>query len=236
MHLLPVDDIDFLPAGFHDRRRRKRARGRLWVVAAVLAGAAALGVAGSRVRHARIEAERDRLKPQAQAVADLSRQLSELRTRIDHAGLQADLRARLRLRSSTTRLLAAVAAPLPKHTALTELTLGRDRTPDAPTSPQTDAEKAALPPARRDLDRLTVEADKRRQTLTIRGITADDATVSEYLAALGRSALFDDVRLLFTDRHDHHGHDLRAFAVQLRVRPAAAPPNPSVAAIEGAAR
>lgn len=220
MYLPAVDEIDFLPAGFHDRRRQRRARGWRWGFAAAFVGLAGLGLAGNRLQHARLEAARDQLAPQARAVADLDRQTAELHTRIESLGLKADLRARLRLRPATTRLLAAVTAPLPEHATLTDLHLVEEVSPDgaaaAPPAPQASGQPP-LPPVKQDLDRLTT-ASGRRLMLTLRGVAPDDAAVSDYLAGLGRSGLFDQIRLLFTDRHDHHGHDLRSFSVELRVR------------------
>jgi Tfp pilus assembly protein PilN len=230
MYLPAVDEIDFLPAGFHDRQRQRRARGWRWGFAAAFVGLAGLGLAGNRLQHARLEAARDQLAPQARAVADLDRQTAELHARIQSLGLRADLRALLRLRPAATRLLAAVAAPLPAHTTLTDLHFGEEVSPEAaaPTPPAPD--QPPVPPLKQDLDRLTA-ASARHSLLTLKGVAPDDAAVSDYLAGLGRSGLFNHVRLLFTDRHDHQGHELRSFSVELQVRrlarlpasPAAAP-------------
>lgn len=227
MQFHPVDEIDFLPAGFHDRKRRHRTRGWRWAVAAAFVGLGGLGLAGNRIHHARLKAEHDRLAPQAAAVADLDRQSTEIRARIDSVGLKADLRARLRLRPATTRLLAAVTAPLPAHTTLTELHLTEGRPAAAAPSPAAPADQPVPPPIRRDLDRLDAEHG-RTLVLTLRGIAPDDDAVSDYLSGLGRTELFDEVRLLFTDRHELHGHELRTFSAELRVRSASS--SPAVAA------
>lgn len=235
MYLPAVDDIDFLPAGFHDRQRQRRARGWRWGFAAAFVGLAGLGLAGNYLQHARLQAHRDRLAPQAQAVADLDRQTADLRNRIESLGLKADLRARLRLQPATTRLLAAVAAPLPPHVTLTDLHFGEEVAAEiVPASSQAAqaSDQPPQPPVRQDLDRLAVASD-RRSVLTVRGLAPDDAAVSDYLAGIGRAGLFDRVRLLFTDRHDYHGHELRAFSVELRVRrlvpPSSHAPAPAIA-------
>jgi len=224
MHFPAVDEIDFLPSGFHDRKRRHRARGWRWGVAVVFVALGGLGLAGNRIQHARLRAGHGLLAPQAAAVADLDRQSTELRGRIESIGLKADLRARLRLRPATTRLLAAVTGPLPSHVTLTELHVSEGLTPAAAPPAQPAPDQPLPPPVRRDLDRLDGESG-RPVLVSVRGVAPDDAAVSDYLAGLGRSGLFDEVRLLFTDHHDHLGHGLRAFSAELRVRPAAPPPS-----------
>ena len=217
MNLPAVDEIDFLPAGYHARQLRSRARGWRWALVAAFVGLAGLGLAGNRLQRARLETVRDRLAPQAAAVADLNRQATELRTRIDAFDLRADVRARLRLRPSTTRLLAAATASLPAHTSLSELRVTESGREEAPAPAQPAADAPLPPPARRDLDRLSPGGGS-GIVVTLRGLAPDDAAVSEFLARLGRSGLFEGVRLVFTDHHDHQGHDLRSFSVELRVR------------------
>lgn len=217
MNLPAVDEIDFLPAGYHARQLRSRARGWRWALAAAFAGLAGLGLAGNHLQRARLATVRDRLAPQAGAVADLDRQSAELRTRIDALDLRADVRARLRLRPATTRLLAAATAALPAHTSLTELRVTEAEAAEAPAPPQPAADAPPPPPARLDLDRLASGGGP-ETVVTLRGLAPDDAAVSEFLARLGRSGLCQGIRLVFTDHHDHGGHDLRSFSIELRVR------------------
>jgi Tfp pilus assembly protein PilN len=217
MHFTDVDDIDFLPADVHVRRLRRRARRWRWSVVGAFVVLILLGLVGNRVQHARLAAERDRLQPQVDAVAALDLRLAAFRSEIDALGMRADVRARLRLRAATTRLLSAVTSPLPDDVSLTELRV-TDSGAATSAPPLPPEQQNALPPERRDLDRMNLEAQAVRRVVTVRGLATDDATVSDYLDALRRTGSFDEVRLLFTDRHEVRGNELRSFSVELRVR------------------
>ncbi len=233
MSYTSVTAIDFLPADFHVGRQRRRARRGRWGVVAAFLLLTGLGLVGNRIQYAQLKAESDRLKPQAASVADLEKSLAELQQEIDHAGLHADLRSRLRLRPASTRLMAAVTQPLPEGVALLELQV-RDEQPTGgiPATQSPRGEKASKPPVQSDLDRL--RADQTRQIVTVRGFAPDDGTISHYLNGLRQAGVYDEVRLLFTDRYEYRGHELRTFSVRLRVRrpvsPEAAGPLPATGA------
>ena len=219
MNLIPVAEIDFLPADFRVRQLKRRARNWRLSVAAAFLVLTALGLAGNYVQRNRLRAECDRLRPHAAAVGDLERELARIRMEIEQTLLQSHLRSHLKLRPATTRLLAAATTPLPRGIAISEFHIRIDL-PVEPASPSSGAQskQPGLSPQRQDLERILAEANRRRTVLTVRGIAPDDAAVSGYLADLRRVGVFDDVRLLVTDRYDHHGFELRSFAVELRVR------------------
>jgi hypothetical protein len=221
---IEVDEIDFLPADVHVRRVRQHARRWRWAVAAAFVVLTLVGLAGNRVQHARLASARDRLKPQANAVAALDVQMAALRQEIELLGLQADLRGALRLQPATTVLVAAVTTALPDRVALTELRVTDDRSAAASLPPVPPEKASATPPARLDLERLGAERRVARRIVTVRGLAPDDAAVSDYLEALRHSGPFTDVRLLFTDRHERRGNELRSFSLELRVRDPGSPP------------
>ena len=205
-----VPAIDFLPASYRARRRRNRTGRWHGTVAVAVAGLIAAGLAGNRLQHARLVATRDHVRPQAEAVEAVERQIAAGRERTAALTARADLRAALRLRPATTRLLAAVTAPLPPDAALTEFRF-------------TSAEvAAAAPPAAGTPapgpDPAAVAAGP-LLSIHLRGVAWDDATVSDYLAGLTRAGLFESVRLEYVDRHESDGGDLRGFAVLLTLRP-----------------
>ena len=218
MPAVAVTTVDFLPADFRAERRRRRVRRGRGLIATAFLLLLLLGLAGNHVQRARLRADLDRLRPQAANVADLRKSLGQLTQKIQQLDVQADVRSRLRFRPAPTRLLASVTSAMPDRLTLQELEIREERpvaTYTAPTRKGRD-DKTEKPPEQVDLERLL--ADQTRQILTLRGFAPDDATVSQYLVNLRETRTFDDVTLLFTDRHDRDGAEVRAFSVQVRVR------------------
>ena len=236
MNLPAVAEIDFLPADFHARRLQRRSRNWRRGVAAAFLLLMGLGLLGNQIQRARLISESERLRPQAEAVGDLERELAAVHAQIETIGLQARLRSRLHLTPATTRLLAAATAPMPADLAMTEFHVGSDQPPDSGAlSLPGAARDEAGPPVRRDLDRLVGGSQLRRLLVTVRGVARNDAVVSDYLARLRDVGLFDEVRLLVTDRYEFHGYEMRSFAVQLRVRPPLSADRTTTAALQTAA-
>ena len=232
MRFTDVDEIDFLPADVHVRRALVRARKWRWGIAAAFVALTVVGLVGNRLQHARLTAARDALKPRVDAVASIDAQVAAVRSEIELAGLQADLRASLRLRAATTRLIAAATRPLPAHVSVTELRIADQGLAVSPRPALADQQKAG-PPERRDLERLASEAQSLRRVVTVRGLAPDDAAVSDYLDGLRTMGPFEEVRLLFTDRHQIGSNELRSFAAELRARNAIRPSAVRVASRRG---
>lgn len=220
MTSFPVTTIDFLPADFHAKRRRRSVHRGRWMTAAAFLVLTLLGFAGNHLQHARLQADLGRLKPQASGVANLRASLDQLTQQITLLELQADVRSRLRHRPAPTRLLASITTAIPEELTLHELEIRYEQpvgtVPSANRNAKEDDE--AKRPEQLDLERLI--ANESRQVLTVRGFAPNDAIVSEYLVRLRQTGTFDDVALLFTDRFDREGTELRTFSVRLRVRPA----------------
>ena len=214
--LPPVPDIDFLPAGYRQKRVRRRAGRWRGLVAVGFLALIGVGLLGNRVHHAQLTAEHDQLSPQAQAVRAADTQLAALRERAATLSAQADLMARLQLRAATTSLLAAVTAPLPADFALTNLRISEE--PPKLTTPATlPATTPTGPPEQRDLEQLGVLGAE-RTALHLEGEAPDPGAIDGYLARLEADGLFDEVRLLATERRDRNDLEMWVFEVQLIVR------------------
>jgi Tfp pilus assembly protein PilN len=215
-----VTTVDFLPADFHAQRRRRRVRRGRWVIAGAFLLLMLVGFAGNQVQRLRLRSELERLEPQAAGVAELRQSLTQLTQEIQLLDMRADVRSRLRFRPASPRLLECATTAIPDGVILHELEMREERpvaTYSAPNRKSND-EKQEQPLEQLDLERLL--ADRSRQVLTIHGFAPTDAAVSEYLVELRRTGSFEDVTLLFTDRHEQDGIELRTFSVRVRVRAA----------------
>lgn len=221
-----IPSIDFLPIEY--RQARKLRQKRLWQrgVAVALVVLLALGVVGQRQRRATLVANRDRLRDQSAKMLTQLGAPDALRRQIQTSELRANLVSRLRVRPAPTRLLAAVANSRPPSVSLTSLRLtteplhsrrSNSETPAIASVPAPDANRQK-PPEVKDLDQLRTQDEKQGLFLLLDGLAADDVSVSQYLARLEQTGLFDDLHLIYTDRYRHGDTDLRRFAIRVQVR------------------
>lgn len=218
-------EIDFLPASYHqaqERRRIKMWRGTIVGIALLLS---LLGSAQQYYRHLELAATRDTLEQQ---VLDSFAQLQggdAKRRQIDNLEAQANLVTLLRLRVAPTRLLSATVECLPEFVSLIEFRVERGRTSTASSkrsrtgrpkaAGSADEEKSA---AQLDLEQLLSERSQTTLCVTLTGIAPDDLSVSHYLAALEATGLFDSVQPLYTDETEYRELPMRVFSVRLTVR------------------
>ncbi|MEX1097429.1 MAG: hypothetical protein WED34_15390 [Planctomycetales bacterium] len=216
-------DIDFLPASFHQHRQRRQKAAWRRALLGVFLTLIVLGtVRQHQVRTARATA-RDDLRRQAAALVERLESREALQARIDRLDLRANLVAQLRLRIAPTRLLAGVSAVRPEFVSLREFRMTREQLTSAAASAPPSAAAAGssapvVPAEQQDLDRLARQANESAVFVHLAGIAPDDVTLSRYLIALEETGLFDEVKLLYTDEHRHGDHWLRSFRLRLRVR------------------
>ena len=216
-----IQHIDFLPAGYRNKRSKRRTmRWRQLVLVAFLAIVVAGGLRQRRVRIG-LEANRDNLKSQAVRISGQLENADALRHEIQRLDRRADLLTFLRLRTPPTRVLAAVANCLPKFVSLTEYGTRYETSQqqNKPIRKTIDpAAAASIPAVEQDLERLQREWNNRSLIVTVKGIARDDILISQFVARLQRNEAFDDVRWLYTDQKPYAGHTMRGFEIRLRVR------------------
>ena len=218
-----VDDINFLPAGYHhSRHRRKKQAWRRGAFVAVLL----LIFAGSAKQwHARraLEATRDELRRRA---ADSLAQLGPaeaLNARIARLDSQTTLLVRLQTRVPPTRLLADVTRSLPEFVSLTQFRVHREGAAPLGGLPAalragTQPAPEATAPAEKDLDELQRLDEQSHLVVSLLGIAPDDVAISHFLAAMQETGTFAEVQLQYTDETTFREYRLRSFSIRLVVR------------------
>ncbi len=218
-------EIDFLPASFHQGRERRKIK--LWR-SAILGIALALSMLGGAQQYyhnRELAATRTNLE---QHVLDSFAQLQGAdvkRRRIESLEAQANLVTQLRLCVPPTRLLSAVTDCLPEYVSLTEFRVERNRI-SATSSKRTrteqpqssDAAAEHKSAAELDLEQLLRDRSQTALSVSLTGVAPDDQSVSGYLAALKQTGLFDDIQPLYTDESEFRELPLRRFSVRLSVR------------------
>lgn len=213
--------IDFLPKSYHDRRQRRHRslwrQGMLSIVALLVVA----GVWGQKQRLKRLDQDRIQLLAQAQAMQSQTSEAAALRREIEQLDARANVRALVRLRVPATRILAAVTESLPAFVALAELRTAWE--PDQPPAQRSTKGAAAASaggsrPAASELELLRQELVQNRLTVSLVGTAPDDVAIAAFLTALGRSSVFEEVRLVYAVEEHERGYSRRRFDIKLRVR------------------
>ncbi len=221
-----MQDIDFLPAQYRQRRiSRRRQSWRL----IVLCGTGALVLllfAGQRYRLAVLQSELAAIGPQYELVSLQNEQLVQLQSQLSKARSTAELVTYLNHPWPRTRILEELLAPLPDEVTFTRVEITRQKASGPTRRQQTrgereaeETENAALPPATRDLVQLRSETEDAPLLVTLAGTTGDSAALHRYLGALERSDMFTRVELSAMESAEVDSSETLRFSAELTVRP-----------------
>jgi hypothetical protein len=234
-----LPEIDFLPKSYRQVQATRRRTAWRSTVAITFLSLALLGTfAQYRIRKS-LEASRDQLKSHAEQMTAKLERDDVLYKRIRDLDAEANLLTRLRVRVAASKILADVTGTLPQFVSLTEFRFNVETT--GPRTPEKPARSKGTQPAAPvltshalDLSRLDELDSRSVHAVSLRGVAPDDASVSDYLAALRETGSFEDVHLLFTERQVIHDQELRSFGVRLKVRkPRVEVETPSATASKG---
>lgn len=220
-----MNEIDFLPIEYRQKRGQQRAQPWRIAVLAGLALLVAIVAFAQQRRLARLDAQLAEVVPQYQAAVAGNEELKRLTGRIDAVRAEAELFTYLRHRWPTTQILDAILAPLPDEITFEQLEIRRENSPGPSAGERTshadrEAESrrlASLPAAAQDLEQLRSQSDGGKTMVTICGLTTDSAVLHRYLGELSRQSLFAKAEL-DTIESDPITAKLR-FRLSLVVRP-----------------
>jgi hypothetical protein len=190
-----VRSIDFLPAGYR-QRRANRIRNRLRVAVIGMLAACLAGLHG---------AQRTWLAVERSASAETTKRLAEAeQTRARHQLLMEQSRESaehlelivfLNHPWPTTRILHSLATRVPSTLSFSELRMARDAHP----TPSANAETAAPAPSgasSADLQHLRTAYDKSLVKITLRGQTESRGDLYNYVAKLESDSIVEHPRLV----------------------------------------
>ena len=121
-------------------RKQQRRNRKIWRRGVLAVFQALIGVATFRQHRSpyELEANRDRLRGNTAEMTSKLNGAEDLCRKIDHLDAQADLISHLGLRTTNTRILAAVTNSLPKFVMLIELRSYHDKIAASRTSNETN--------------------------------------------------------------------------------------------------
>ncbi len=221
-----VPQIDFLPATYHQQRRRKHTT--LWrrMMVSFFLALAMLGTWQQRKLQRKLETRRDELKSQAEGLEQLLPLDSELEQRFRDLDVQTQLLTQLSVRVPTTRVLAALTNALPEFVSLnecqTEIGVVEGLAPTnmriPPPSTASRANQSPASPFETDLAELRLANDRSALLVTLHGLAPDDFAISRYLVRLRESTLFERSTLVYSGQHRVRDESLRCFQLRLQVK------------------
>ncbi len=217
-----LQEIDFLPASYHQKRQRQKKSVWRRAVLIVVVGIVVAGSLRQRQVVVNLERRRDSLVMQTELIASQIEDAAPLKQQIERLETRANLRANLQTRISSNRLLAAITNELPEFVSISSYRVLRetDRSISKRKRRKKDdsEEQSEEQPAAIDLRMLSENRQTSKWVVTVNGIAPDDVAISQYLDRLSRSDLFEQVTPLFTDEYRFRDHRLRHFGVRLTVR------------------
>ncbi|MDH3716565.1 MAG: PilN domain-containing protein [Planctomycetota bacterium] len=192
-----VQQIDFLPAHYHEEYARRRTQASRILVICIFAAAlptASLYQYRLRLSVDRQLAEIDQHHSESQADA---LRLARLNGKLSEENAMAQLAVFLKHPWPHTQILAAIIEPLPESMSLDEVIIHRDKTATkGPATEKGTGKKAAttMLPAAEDLQTLKKQAEG-RLVVRLTGLSVDSRQLHDYLSSLGRHQLFTQVEL-----------------------------------------
>jgi hypothetical protein len=223
-----VQQIDFLPAHYHEEYARRRTQASRILVICIFAAAlptASLYQYRLRLSVDRQLAEIDQHHSESQAEA---LRLARLNRRLAEENAVAELAVFLKHPWPHTQILAAIIEPLPESMSLDEVIIRREKTAtNGPAIQGPATEQAAgkiavttMLPAAQDLQMLKKQAED-RLVVQLTGLTVDSRQLHYYLSSLGRHQLFSQVELDSMESEPSRGgqKSIARFEAHLVVQP-----------------
>ncbi|MCC9604551.1 hypothetical protein LOC68_27460 [Blastopirellula sp. JC732] len=212
-----MQDIDFLPKKFRDRRNRRRANVYRWVGAAgigVLLAVAALLQLG--IQH-QLKAHRNRLEAQYLAAVAKRDQLVTLQSKLTEHRNEAQLYAALRSHWPATQLLVCITAPTPESLSFRELKMYQEIASVARRrEEEEEANATAKAPTLRDFEFFRSERKARTAKIDVDGDVMEVSELYEYLVKLNDHPLIQRA-IIESVEPVAHGDDSGRSEFQLQV-------------------
>ncbi len=223
-----MNDIDFLPIEYRQRREQRQSQPWQIVAAAAIVGLVVAAAAAQHFHRHTIEKELAAITPVHEAAVKLQIRLGETRKRLDEAKSKAELYTYLRHPWPRTQILATLVESLPKEITLEQVQVSRQPPVAAaavevrkPVDKNAEAQRLkSLAPADRDLLKLRGSIDPMRTVVVLTGAVAESSVLHRYLGDLDARELFEKAELdCLTGAENGHGVKSLEFRAVLTVQP-----------------
>lgn len=201
-------NVDFLPERIRSGRARKR---RLILQGYVLVATVAILVCAGYFNHRRVVSTSERLQQLQGRSVHMNQQLTQLaklQEGLSGLLLKQQIDNSLGSRVNATDVLGELGRILPENMSLTDLCLEAQDI-SMPFQPATGGTAASVRPVggMATNSKQTVK----RVRLLITGLSSDNVSVANFIAALSASPLFEDVNMGYSRNVELHGRSAKQF-------------------------
>lgn len=228
-----MQDIDFLPVEYFQRRVRRQARPWRIAVVTLCAALAAGAAAAQYFQQQRLQSEMHALIPAYQLAAAQDQQIAQMQTRLKNQQHTAELLAYLQHPWPRTQILRALLEDLPGQVVFEQLRIWRERLPTQPSaevrlpSAERREDLSRVPPAERDLRSLREQYDSSQVHVKITGVTSDSTALHRWVSSLGKHRLFARAELTSIETAGQDNPQLMRFSAVALVAPGYGEPGSS---------
>lgn len=207
-----MHDTSFLPEEYTDRRLQRRTNAINLALFIVVLGAVVAAFLVTDQQRSEIKRLDAQVTQQFEEAAKRLEQLDELQRRKDAMIRKAQVSAALIERVPRSVILAEMINNMPATLSLVELNLTTKILQTAPR-PKTAMEKVRQAKQAEADD--TPDLPVTEVPISLVGLAPTDVEVAQFMTALGQSAMFDDVNLVFSEESDVDDRVMRRFRVEM---------------------
>lgn len=215
-----IPEIDFLPASYREVRRRHR--NRIWrrTIVVIFLTLVTLGTVRQReIQHA-LRTQKSKLQERAQLMNDQLESPDQLKQKIRHAEIRANLLAAILLDESPAQLLSILSHALPDFVSLSEFRYAFENVTDKENSLGIDTppENEEPIPELADLKILQQRYKRENLVINIEGISPDHLAISNYMSNLDQVGLFKEIELVQSNETTFEDQLMRVFRLRMVVK------------------
>jgi Tfp pilus assembly protein PilN len=224
------NELSFLPDDYLERKARRRTNAICAVLFCVVISAIGGAFTVTERSMREIEGQYDQIQQEFTDAAKRIDQVQQMQDKQRKMAQQAELTAGLLEKVPRSFILAELTNGIPDGVSLLDFKLASElQKANAAPKPKTAFEiRQAQVQAKQGqpniLDIATPQAKNYDVSMRLNGIAMSDDQVGDFIGTLGRSKMFNDVNLLFTEEYkDKENPDLkmRRFQIEMKLDPRA---------------
>jgi len=216
-----IPEIDFLPASYHEARRRHR--NRIWrrTIVVIFLTLVSLGTVRQREIQNGLLTQKKTLEERAQLMNEQLESPEQLNQKIKLVEIRANLLTAILLDESPAQLLSIISDALPDFVSLTEFRFSFEQVKLKENSlrKNTPPGKQEEPlPELLDLKILQERYERENLVISLQGISPDHLAISNYMSHLNQVGLFKEIELVQSNESIFEGQPMRVFRLRMVVK------------------
>ncbi len=215
-----MNEIEFLPKKFRERRARNNIRVSRTFVLLLLAAAMALVTIYQLSSLRRVQVQLADLEDAHAQVAQLMAEVDLKREEVHRLRHYARLLTFLEHPYPKSQIVASLANLIPPEMVITQMHLSHPAARTGAFQPLAEADTSKMPAMEQDLQKLVHETRTRRCTVELEGTTEDTSALYEFLARLHQLEIVESAKIESVDpRTGTAGTEISNFTAHIKIKP-----------------